>query len=176
MNTKKKFVWIVIAVIALAIMLFALWMTRISHTHQLARHLAEVDFQELLTVCRQLQARTEEGTLPAGSYWVRLNRQPQLPDVPDPIRKVDPLYVRVAREGYVELEMGGIPFWGFVAYATDRREDYPFQGDVEIIPGLWYYDEDYEVYPRFKDKVDALIQEAKTRQNRPVEDHPAELW
>jgi len=145
---------------------FAFYTFRHSHERRLKRLLTRVNFQEVLTACRELSSRAEEGTLSTGTYWVRLDRQPQLAEVPACILKVNPIYVRIAKEGYVELEMGGIPFWGFVAYATDRREDYPFQGDAEIVPGLWYYSEDYAVYPRIREQIDSVIQEAKQPLNK----------
>ena len=54
------------------------------------------------------------------------------------------------------LELQGIPSYGVVAYPEDV--DHYVQGDVELIPGLWYYDENYDMYADHKKAIDALVE------------------
>lgn len=132
---------------------------------RLTRLLCKTDYQELLAACRQLSALATTGALPPGDYWVRLNRQPQLAEVPVPIVKVDPIYVHIDDEGYVILEMGGIPSYGVVAYPRGSKvEDSWFTGSIQLIPGLYYYDEDYhDQFPDYMQHINKLIQEGRMR-------------
>jgi len=64
-------------------------------------------------------------------------------------------------DGRVILELQGIPSYGVVAYPEDV--DHYVQGDVELIPGLWYYDENYDMYADHKKAIDALVEKGKRR-------------
>ncbi len=59
--------------------------------------------------------------------------------------------------------MLGAPSYGVVAYPEDYRLGH--QGKVELIPGLWYYDENYGMYADRKKDIDALIEQGKRRNN-----------
>jgi len=143
-------------------MIGAVTLPHILSNERLERLLCETDFHELLRACRELSSRVKTGDVQPGTYWVRMNRQPRLQSLPSIILEIDPTYVRIDQEGFVQLEMSGIPFYGLVAYPTATREQYSFKGDVELIPGLWYYDEDYnDDYPKHREKIDALMRKRK---------------
>jgi len=167
MNRKKVCAWALFAGSAVLI-LMALTVLRdlcFSHTlpnQKLVRLLYEIDHQELLAACRELSLRVTTGEVRPGTYWVRRKRQPRLSEPPPIILQINPLHVRIDGEGYVALEIGGIPYCGLVAYPRDTKEGFSFQGDIELIPGLWYYDEEYnDTQPEYQKEIDALIQKWK---------------
>ena len=60
------------------------------------------------------------------------------------------------------LEMGGIPTYGVVAFPDISNASFSIVGDIELIPGLWYYDEDYrDEYPEYMNKIEKIIQKKK---------------
>ena len=78
---------------------------------------------------------------------------------------IEPLFIEISDEGIVRLEMSGLPMYGVSASPYIPAKPVPL-GDVELIPGLWYYDEDYNnlKHPKHKKRIDALIQRGKERQ------------
>ena len=75
---------------------------------------------------------------------------------------IESLFVEIDPEGFVRLEMNGLTMDGVIAFPDVSVKPYPF-GDVELIPGLWYYDEDYSNFhhPKYKKKIDAMIRKGK---------------
>jgi hypothetical protein len=159
----RIFIALVIAVAATFLALGVhLAVERNKARQRLVRLLGESDYQVLLEACRQLSLPATAGELSFGTYWVRVDRQPRLLQVPEAILAVEPLYIRIDPEGDVLLEMGGIPYYGIVAYPGISKEDYGFRGNAELVPGLWYYDEDYrDEHPRHKARVDVLIRQGR---------------
>jgi hypothetical protein len=132
------------------------------------RLLSETDYQALLEACRELSKRVTAGDLkPPGPYWIRIDKNPKASQFqfPQLILDIEPVFVHIDAEGWVMLEMGGIPSFGVVAYIEVSEADSSFQANIELIPGLWYYDEDYrDEYPKWQKRIDALIQKGKMRQ------------
>ena len=130
--------------------------------------LCKTDHQDLLEACRELLRKVETGELNTGFYTVRGGifspRSPEASQFPQVILDLQPRDVFIRRDKYVTMEMhGGIDHFGVHAYPDDFKE--PFKGfkygDREIIPGLWYYDENYVYEPNYDKRIDALMQKRK---------------
>ncbi|OHB54651.1 MAG: hypothetical protein A2173_06265 [Planctomycetes bacterium RBG_13_44_8b] len=159
----------IVLAFAAVIVFFGLYIERayIKNQQRLTHLLCETDYEVLLSACRELSNRVVTGDLKRGAYWVRINKEPKASQFqfPQIILEINPVLVHLDSEGWVMLEMGGLPTYGVVAYPKDSKSDYSFQGDVELIPGLWYYNEDYrKEYPKLMKEIDALIQKGKMRQ------------
>jgi hypothetical protein len=140
----------------------------IKSRHGLVHLLCETDYQVLLDSCRELSDRVAQGQLKSGSYWVRIRNQPNAKqfNFPQIIFDIEPAFIHIDTEGWVMIEMTGIPFSGIVAYPGDSKVGSEI-GDVELIPGLWYYCEDYrDEYPDLMKKIDALIKIGQIRQRQ----------
>ena len=137
----------------------------VTSQQRLIHLLCETDYQVLLESCRKLSKRVTIGDLRPRAYWVRVENDPKASQFqfPQVILDIEPVFVKIVSEGWVMLEMGGIPTYGVVAYPEDSITG--FVADIQLIPGLWYYDEDYrDEYPKHQKKIDALIQKGKMRQ------------
>jgi hypothetical protein len=163
---------IITFVIVIVLCSFLFIQQRNKNWRRLERLLCETDYQVLLEACRELSKRVTTGNLKPGTYWVRYDRdlkasQFQFPQV---ILDIEPGFVKISSNGWVMLEMGGIPTYGVSAYPEAFRTDYP-HGNIELIPSLWYYDEDYsDKYPEWQKRIDELIQKGKMRQKEKIAD------
>jgi hypothetical protein len=121
------------------------------------------DYQALLEACRELSARLATGELEARRYAVRPeDGQPWL-ELPPMIMQLDPSFVDLDDRGRVSIDLGRfISRFGVTAYPEDY--EVPFAsftyGSRELIPGLWYYDPDYDLNAEYRKKIDAMIDEA----------------
>jgi hypothetical protein len=170
MMRKKQASWgIIITLIlgfAIVIVLASSYFLPLTWKKQggLTRLLAETDYQALLEGCRELSNRVIKGDLKPGQYWVSINREPRITRLPQVIIDLEPLFVQIDTDGRVSLEMGGIPYYGVVAYPDSNNKDYNFPGYTELIPGLWFYSEDYPgKYADYDKKINSLIQKGKMR-------------
>ncbi len=128
--------------------------------------LCETDFQILLEACRELSRRVITGDLKPDHYGVRLSPHPEASSFPQPILDLKPTYVSIDSKRKVTIELhGGFYHCGVMAYPEDYKYDPNLQyGEKQLIPGLWYYDDDYrDKYPKHQKKIDALIQKGKMR-------------
>lgn len=132
------------------------------------RLLCKTDHQALLEACRELLRKVETGELNTGFYTVRSSifspRSPEASQFPQVILDIQPRDVFIRRDGYVTMEMhGGMDHFGVHAYPDDFKELFKgFKyGDRELIPGLWYYDEEYLYDPEYDKRIEALLQKRK---------------
>lgn len=128
------------------------------------RILSRADHQALLSACQNLAEQVRTGKLKAGSYQIRPFADPEVSGFPRAIRDLRPAQVLVDRDGRVMVEMfGGLAHFGVYAYPEGYRE--PFSGfkygDRELIPNLWYYDDEYYKDPEFDKTVDAIVKKRK---------------
>lgn len=125
--------------------------------------LCKTDFEALLAACRELSRRAAKGDLKPGMYSIRSEpRDPQVLNFPQTILDIAPsgVYIDENDSGRVMLEMfGGLYHFGVLAYTEDfkRPSGYKY-GDKELVPGLWYYDDNYKRNPNYKERIDALLQ------------------
>lgn len=121
--------------------------------------LCETDRHELLGACRELSTRFLKGDLAAGQYIVRSQPSPEVSTFPRIIIDLDPTDVYLDASGIVTIELFGFPSYGVIALPEGYRQSPHYQpGPVQLIPGLWYYDEDYDRNPEYKRRIDALIE------------------
>ncbi len=84
--------------------------------------------------------------------------------IPKVIRKLRPHAILINFNGYVVLQMqGGIADFGVRIYPEGFKEPHRYfiYGDRELLPGLWYYDENYNYYTEYDKIVDEIIKNGK---------------
>ncbi len=159
---------IVVVILLIAVgLLFGLFVVRTATVEQrsarrrLVRLLSETDYEMLLEACRELSVRAARGHLKPGSYGVRLNAAPEAPDFPQVILAIEPACVLIENDGRVFVEMFGYPSYGVVVHPEGYRVGPHDLGDVELIPGLWYYHEDYDKYADYRRDVNSLVERGR---------------
>ena len=127
------------------------------------RLLSETDHQILLEACRQLSKRHARQELESGTYYIGHDQGPKASSFPTTILNLKPSYVFIDDDGWVKLEMiGGLGHFGIIAYPEGyEKPSWSEYGDKELIPGLWYYDEGYKDNPKYRERIDALIQKGE---------------
>jgi len=131
------------------------------------RLLCKTDYQDLLAACREVMKRED---LVHGTRY-----EPSRLQLPEVIRKLDPSAISKC-DNYLFIYIRGfMDRFGVYAYPQDFEEPYKgFKyGGLELIPGLWFYDEGL-VYKPGSDSVDPnseyvkwiknFIQKGKKRQ------------
>jgi hypothetical protein len=121
--------------------------------------LCEADHERLLAGCRELSARVDQGGLEPGTYAVRRGEMaPEAKEFPSVILDVEPTSVLVEDStGRVVIDLYGFPCYGVVAYPAGHDKGAHDLGDVELVPGLWYFHEDYDKYEDYREDVNALL-------------------
>lgn len=127
------------------------------------RLLCETDHQALLEACRELSRRVSTGDLEPGHYQVRTDPHAEASRFPQHILDLEPTYVEIESDGRIRMELlGGFIHFGVIAYPEDfRRQGDSWHREIQLIPGLWYYDDDYIEDPEYKKMIDALIKKSK---------------
>jgi hypothetical protein len=126
--------------------------------------LCNTDYQALLETCRDLSKKVESGELEANLYYMSNSiHQTVVSQFSPIILNLNPAYVVLDGDGCVII---AISRFGVRAYSEDYKKPRPdFEyGDKELIPGLWYFDEDYKDNPKYQKKIDNLIQIGKSKQ------------
>ena len=129
------------------------------------RLLSETNHQILLEACRQLSKRHERQELKSGTYNIGYDQDPKASNFPTIILNLKPSYVFIDDDGWIKLEIvGGLGHFGVIAYPEDyEKPAWSEDGDKELIPGLWYYDEGYKDNPKYRKRIDTLIEKGNAR-------------
>ncbi len=115
--------------------------------HERARLLFQTDHRALLAACRQVM--TNRHAFARDMDWHGPNDptesliDPKDPKIPRPIASLHPRDV-IARDSEVHLELhGGFDHYGVIALSEQAAHDATnrFSGPIELVSGLWYYDE-----------------------------------
>jgi hypothetical protein len=130
------------------------------------RLLCETNYEVLLAACRKLSKRVVEGELNADQYNVRLDPDPESLRFPQPILDLEPTYVILDSNGIITIELhGGFLHYGVIGYPEDYEKPRGYRyGDIKLITGLWYYNEDYEGSAEVRKRIDVLIEKGKDNQ------------
>lgn len=121
----------------------------------------QTDYTELLAACRELSMRVVEGSLEPKRYQVFFfddDPDPNTLTFPQVILDLEPSLVRVDVDGVVDIElMPGPEYFGVCAYPENQYG----WGDVKLIDRLWYYDSGYATAPKYRKRIDRMIEESR---------------
>ncbi len=79
-----------------------------------------------------------------------------------------PLHVDVKKNGLVDIVMSPVVMYGVFAYPENYEDTLTNSfkyGDrlwgIELIDGLWYYDEDFQKHPEHMKEVEGLLKKRR---------------
>ena len=120
--------------------------------------LYQTDHQALLKACREISERVTSGEIKVKynhtyySHSGDLDQEKKL--FPKPILDLAPSQVYIENNGMVNVMMSPVVPYGVRVYPTGMKRDY--YDDLELIPGLWYYDQDFVSHPEHKKEIEEL--------------------
>ncbi len=122
----------------------------------------EADYQELLAACRSLSKRVAAGELRSGQYQVYLGkRDPNTLSFPQVILDLKPAEVimNCHGRGEVVIVLFPGPEWlGVTAYPEGSEGG----GAVELIEGLWYFDNGYgDNDPKYTARINDMVEKGR---------------
>jgi hypothetical protein len=140
---------------------FAVWAIRDLDRMEARRPvlLYETDHRALLEACRELSKQVAAGELKIDQYrFYSLygDPDPETQLFPQPILDLKPFQVYIQKNGPVDLIMSPYVMYGVSAHSDGLRH-----GDIELVPGLWYFDEDFRVHPEHKKEIEELLKKRK---------------
>ena len=151
----RKYNVIVFVVIALSIIAIVFIASLYWPDGAYKQLLCDTDHQVLLTTCREIM---KQGNLKAGSRYFDMSQFPKV------IQELDPKAVWLGHENFLCIGIrAGLSHIGIYAYPEDFKAPYEkFKyGDKELIPGLWYFDEDYYFKPEYDKKIESLLEKGR---------------
>ena len=176
---KKITIFIGIFIVLLILLYFSIRLVLVSiskglHKEELARQkilLCETDYNNLLQSCRELPKLVHL----EGDYYAYMAedilKDPNIEKLDISIKDIEtlkPRYIGIFNTGVVILFMGNT-FWNFgiSAYPEEYQGRIPESlfGNKELIPSLWYYDEQYKYNKKYGKKIDKLIKKNKYLNN-----------
>lgn len=123
--------------------------------------LYQTDHRALLEACKELSKQVTTGELKSGQYNCYSligDPDPETKLFPQPILDLKPFQVVVEKSGRIDLIMSPIVMYGACAHPDGSK-----YGDIELVPGLWYFDEDFRAHPEHKKEVEELLKKRKMR-------------
>ncbi|MBN2137199.1 MAG: hypothetical protein JW720_05290 [Sedimentisphaerales bacterium] len=175
---KKIVMWTVFAVLAGAILFYALfpayllacvyWISGSVADQQreaTIRVLHETDHEILLKAGRQVLKESQAGRWETGRmYKFREDPDPDVSHLPRTIRNLNPSYIVIHHEDFLSIEMmGGLHHLGIRVYPEGFDE--PFggfeYGDKKLAEGLWCYDDGYRECVDYEKTVESLDSKKK---------------
>ena len=178
MKRRIKWISIVVLIGCLAFLIapfarFLIFVKRDLNSMEASRKLLlyETDHQELIKACRELSGQVVTGKLKLGSYQIHGNPDAETRQFPQLILDLDPLRVDIKENGHVDIMMSPLVMYGVYAFTGEYEgslEELFRSADgvvtaVELIDGLWYYDEDFRKNPEHKKEVEELLKKRKAQ-------------
>jgi hypothetical protein len=126
--------------------------------------LYESDHQALLEACRELSRKVDAGQLKPGCYSLYGTPDPETKQFPQPILDLEPLQVIIEKNGQVNIFMWPSVMYGLIFFPDEDEDSLAeepkdnYEGwRIELIDGLWYYDEDFLKHPKHIKEVEELL-------------------
>lgn len=134
---------------------------RAASTRQV-RLLVDTDYGTLLEACRELMIRVDRGELEPRKYFVRPNPDSEVASFPRVILDLEPVTVSIfSQRGPVQLVLGGgFHMFGVTALPSAVSTEGE-AGDIRLIPGLWYFDTEYDKYPKARRRIQRLVEKGR---------------
>ncbi len=114
--------------------------------------LYETNHEAILKTCRELSMKLASGLLKPGIYLP--DDKKDIKEIPKSILNLHPIRVDIERDGRVDIIMSPIIMYGLCAfpenYKGSTKDKFTFDEHrlaIELVPGLWYYDEDFQRHP-----------------------------
>ena len=131
--------------------------------------LYETDHKALLEACRTVIKEAREGKWEYRQYVIRLNPDPNIDKLPEPILRLNPTYIKIWQCSMMIEMFGGLDHFGVAAFSEDCEFD--GHGDKELLNGLWYYDDGYHDIPDYEKYIESLRPKSKQQEkNLPIQD------
>ena len=126
------------------------------------RHLLlyETDHHKLLNAFREVSAKAADGSLKTDIYTLNDKNEKKL--FPQTILDLHPLRIDIEKDYEINIIMSPHVMYGVIAFPGnyDKRKNEIFTADdaIELLNGLWYYDEDLHKHPEHKIEVEEFLQ------------------
>ncbi len=163
MTRRRRIIGNIIIVAGIAIVSGGAFWWLFEPMHLRIRLLCRTDHLALLEGCQELSRQASAGKLLTDmDYRFRPWPWPYrtVSRFPKAIRTLRPSSIYINEDGRVMVEMfGGLSHFGVYAYPEGYKKKYPEYkyGDRELIPNLWYYDDDYHKDPQFDEAITAIM-------------------
>jgi hypothetical protein len=121
--------------------------------------LYKTDHKALLAACREIVDQKSKGGLDPN--------KPIFEQYPQIITCLDPKRIGIDQDGFVDITMSLNLRYGVIAYpkvykGTVGEKMYSDKSwRIELIDGLWYYDEDFKTRPEHKKEIEELLKKNK---------------
>ena len=174
---KRRNKWILITIVSLSFVItfyVYLLILKIHDVNEMEKRrsvlLYEIDHQALLEACRELSQQVATGRLKPGTYLFygsqadsETRRFPQL------IRDLEPLHVLIDVD-VVYVTMSVLVVYGIIAFPENLDskiiEMYEESNRIELINGLWYFDNDFLNNPEHIKEVEELLKKRKSEKQK----------
>lgn len=125
--------------------------------------LYQTDHQALLEACRKISERVTSGEIKRGTYYkLSGDLDPEKQLFPKLILDLEPSQVYIEDTGLVVIVISPVVMYGVRAYPEGHKGG-SYGDDIELIPGLWYFDEDVKAHPEHKKEIEELLKKSKAK-------------